>query len=62
LHVVDDGADGETTNAQEGVKVPCGKPVASGAVGSSLLYNEYIVYDVGQINIKYLLKVKFNYK
>lgn len=47
---------------KEGVKVPCGEPSKSGAVGSSLLYNEYIVYDVGQINIKYLLKVKFNYK
>ncbi len=53
---------GVGARVQEGVKVPCGEPSKSGAVGSSLLYNEYIVYDVGQINIKYLLKVKFNYK
>jgi hypothetical protein len=29
---------------------------------SSLLYNEFIVYNTKQINIKYLLKIKFNYK
>ena len=28
---------------------------------SSLLYNEFIVYDTKQVNIKYLLKLKFNY-
>uniref|UniRef100_A0A668ADB8 Poly [ADP-ribose] polymerase n=1 Tax=Myripristis murdjan TaxID=586833 RepID=A0A668ADB8_9TELE len=27
-----------------------------------LLYNEYIVYDVAQVNLKYLLKIKFNYQ
>ena len=27
----------------------------------SLLYNEYIVYDVPQIKLKYLVKVKFEY-
>lgn len=30
--------------------------------GSSLLYNEYIVYKIEQIRIRYLLRVKFNYK
>ena len=24
--------------------------------------NRYIVYDVAQVNVKYLLKMKFNYK
>uniref|UniRef100_A0A915KN97 Poly [ADP-ribose] polymerase n=1 Tax=Romanomermis culicivorax TaxID=13658 RepID=A0A915KN97_ROMCU len=28
----------------------------------SLLYNEYIVYDVNQIKMKYLVKIEFNYK
>ena len=25
------------------------------------MYNEYIVYDISQIQIEYLLKVKFDY-
>lgn len=29
---------------------------------SSLLYNEYVVYDPAQVKIKYLFKMKFNYK
>ncbi|XP_041351454.1 poly [ADP-ribose] polymerase 1-like [Gigantopelta aegis] len=44
-----------------GVLIPMGKGTNSG-VASSLLYDEFIVYDVAQINIKYLLKTKFNYK
>lgn len=51
----------ETIKLQDGIQVPLGKPVDSG-VKSDLLYNEFIVYDTAQINIKYLLKVKFNYK
>lgn len=45
-----------------GVKVPIGKPVEDSKVASDLLYNEYIVYDVAQVNIKYLFKMKFNFK
>lgn len=26
------------------------------------MYNEYIVYSVKQIRMKYLIKMKFNYK
>jgi poly [ADP-ribose] polymerase len=44
-----------------GVAVPMGKGVASG-VSSSLLYNEYIVYDVSQIRMEYLFQMKFNFK
>ena len=44
------------------VKVPMGKGKASGVKDSSLLYNEFIVYDVGQIRQKYVLKVEFVYK
>ncbi|XP_072398728.1 poly [ADP-ribose] polymerase [Diabrotica undecimpunctata] len=43
------------------IEVPVGKGVSSDAK-SSLLYNEYIVYDVAQVNIKYLLKMHFEYK
>ncbi|XP_066147801.1 poly [ADP-ribose] polymerase [Euwallacea fornicatus] len=45
------------------IDVPLGKGVpAPNTDESSLLYNEYIVYDVAQVNIKYLLKVDFKYK
>jgi poly [ADP-ribose] polymerase 1 len=47
---------------EDGVEIPMGKGVDSGRSRTALLYNEYIVYDVSQINIKYLLKVKFNFK
>ncbi|XP_057679588.1 poly [ADP-ribose] polymerase 1-like [Corythoichthys intestinalis] len=46
----------------DGVQVPLGKGVNTNIDDTSLLYNEYIVYDVAQINLKYLLKVKFNYQ
>lgn len=44
------------------VVIPLGKPVVDKKIKSDLLYNEYIVYDVAQVNIKYLLKMKFVYK
>lgn len=47
------------------VKLPMGRPVQTGVVnpqGYTLQYNEYIVYDVAQIKLKYALRVKFNYK
>ena len=28
----------------------------------SLMYNEYIVYDLARIKMRYLAKIKFNYK
>ncbi|CAG0896409.1 unnamed protein product [Cyprideis torosa] len=44
-----------------GVKVPLGKPTDTKGALSSLLYNEYIVYDEAQVLTKYLLKLKFKY-
>ncbi|XP_047097726.1 LOW QUALITY PROTEIN: poly [ADP-ribose] polymerase [Schistocerca piceifrons] len=46
----------------DGVIVPVGKGVPTARKNVSLLYNEYIVYDVGQVNIQYLMKVNFKYK
>ncbi|XP_034018181.1 poly [ADP-ribose] polymerase 1 isoform X2 [Thalassophryne amazonica] len=46
----------------EGVQVPLGKGVHTNIDDTSLLYNEYIVYDVAQVKMKYLLKIKFNYQ
>ncbi|KAL3311083.1 Poly [ADP-ribose] polymerase 1 [Cichlidogyrus casuarinus] len=45
----------------EGVVVPCGPWVTDSTIKSSLLYNEYIVYDVAQVKQKYLVRVKFNF-
>lgn len=45
----------------DGVEIPFGKPLVDLSVSSTLLYNEYIVYDVAQVKVKYLFKVKFNY-
>ncbi|XP_077528678.1 poly-(ADP-ribose) polymerase [Haemaphysalis longicornis] len=46
----------------EGFEVPLGPPLKDPkAKGSSLLYNEYIVYDTAQVTMRYLMKVKFNY-
>lgn len=44
------------------VIVPMGKPVEKQGNRGSLLYNEYIVYDVAQIRMRYVLQVKFNYR
>ncbi|KAF6202111.1 hypothetical protein GE061_004509 [Apolygus lucorum] len=47
----------------EGVEIPYGKPISGlDRSQTSLLYNEYIVYDVAQVKAQYLVKTKFNYK
>uniref|UniRef100_A0A2K5XI50 Poly [ADP-ribose] polymerase n=1 Tax=Mandrillus leucophaeus TaxID=9568 RepID=A0A2K5XI50_MANLE len=46
----------------DGVEVPLGTGISSGVNDTCLLYNEYIVYDIAQVNLKYLLKLKFNFK
>ncbi|XP_071091568.1 poly [ADP-ribose] polymerase 2-like [Haliotis cracherodii] len=48
-----------------GTKVPIGKGIDTGTTnphGYTLNYNEFIVYNTAQIKMRYLLKVKFNYK
>jgi len=42
--------------------VPMGKGKASDVKNSSLLYDEFIVYDVAQIRQKYVLQVDFQFK
>ena len=50
----------------DGVQIPLGVCKETGyanpAGGFTLAYNEYIVYSVEQVKIKYILKAKFNYK
>ncbi|XP_039295821.1 poly [ADP-ribose] polymerase [Nilaparvata lugens] len=52
-----------SVHIEDGLEVPIGKPVDQTQPGSttSLLYNEYIVYDRAQVKSKYLIKLKFNY-
>eukprot|EP00475_Leptophrys_vorax_P035989 TRINITY_DN6004_c0_g1_i1.p1 TRINITY_DN6004_c0_g1~~TRINITY_DN6004_c0_g1_i1.p1 ORF type:complete len:746 (-),score=264.33 TRINITY_DN6004_c0_g1_i1:66-2303(-) len=42
------------------VMVPCGTQVDDPNLGGSLMYNEFIVYDVKQVRMKYLVRMKFN--
>ncbi|CAN1859316.1 Poly [ADP-ribose] polymerase 2 [Linum perenne] len=51
----------EAKALEDGVVVPLGKPKQQGRKGS-LLYNEYIVYNVDQIKMRYIVQVNFNYK
>ncbi|XP_001604917.1 poly [ADP-ribose] polymerase isoform X2 [Nasonia vitripennis] len=46
-----------------GVEVPCGPSIeVKSEKIPSLLYNEFIVYDVAQVKIEYLVRLNFNYK
>ena len=50
---------------EDGTIVPMGPSVNTGIEkdnpGWCLQYNEYIVYDVAQVKMRYLAKIKFNY-
>ena len=43
------------------VVAPCGGPTPSGVRRTSLLYNEYIVYDIAQVKIRYIVKTDFEF-
>ncbi|KAJ9171804.1 hypothetical protein P3X46_015118 [Hevea brasiliensis] len=47
---------------EDGVIVPLGKPKKQGGPKGTLLYNEYIVYNVDQIRMRYAVQVNFKYK
>ena len=53
--------DPSETTELDGAKVPFGPGVKADDVDTALLYNEFIVYDVAQVQSKYLFKMKFNY-
>lgn len=46
----------------DGLEIPLGKSLTDDKLKSSLLYNEYIVYDVAQVKCQYLLRLNFKYK
>lgn len=52
----------ESYMRKDGVEIPLGKPFTDDKLKSSLLYNEYIVYDIAQVNIQYLFRMEFKYK
>ncbi|XP_010259524.1 PREDICTED: poly [ADP-ribose] polymerase 2 isoform X2 [Nelumbo nucifera] len=47
---------------EDDVVVPLGKPKKQPGPKGSLLYNEYIVYNVEQIRMRYVVQVNFNFK
>ncbi|KAJ1402366.1 WGR domain [Sesbania bispinosa] len=47
---------------EDGVVVPLGKPTKNLGIKGALLYNEYIVYNVEQIRMRYIVHVNFNFK
>uniref|UniRef100_A0AC34QS04 Poly [ADP-ribose] polymerase n=2 Tax=Panagrolaimus sp. JU765 TaxID=591449 RepID=A0AC34QS04_9BILA len=49
----------EHQTLDDGVIVPMGKPKKAAQKPGDLIHNEYIVYDVAQIKMRYLVKVKF---
>uniref|UniRef100_A0A0E0JI87 Poly [ADP-ribose] polymerase n=1 Tax=Oryza punctata TaxID=4537 RepID=A0A0E0JI87_ORYPU len=52
----------ESKITDDGMVIPLGKPDKEPLRRGSLLYNEYIVYNVDQIRMRYILNVNFNFK
>lgn len=40
--------------------IQLGKEASTGVTRSELTHNEYVVYDVAQIRIRYLIKIKIH--
>jgi len=54
--------DPSRTTMKDGVAVPLGKGIPSNVPDAFLSHSEFVVYDVAQIHMKYLLRVKFHHK
>ncbi|XP_030543276.1 poly [ADP-ribose] polymerase 2 isoform X2 [Rhodamnia argentea] len=50
----------EAQALEDGVVVPLGRPKEQSDCKGALLYNEYIVYNVDQIRMRYVVQVNFN--
>ncbi|RHN81103.1 putative NAD(+) ADP-ribosyltransferase transcription regulator SAP family [Medicago truncatula] len=46
---------------EDGLIVPLAKPKKNSGIKGDLMYNEYIVYNVEQIRMRYVVNVKFNF-
>lgn len=53
---------GMSHTTEDGVIIPLGIPITDNNRMVGLNYNEYIVYDVSQVNMKYLVKMKFKFR
>ncbi|KAF3784061.1 Poly ADP-ribose polymerase 2 [Nymphaea thermarum] len=51
----------EFRQLDDGVTVPHGKPVKQQGAKGHLVYNEYVVYNVDQIKMRYVIQVMFHY-
>lgn len=51
-----------TVKTADGLEIPLGEGITDIDKDSTLLYNEFIVYDTAQVKFKYLFKMKFDYK
>jgi len=47
---------------EDKIVVPIGKLTESGLADVFLEHSEYVVYNVSQVRIRYMLKVKFDFK
>ncbi|KAL6505035.1 Poly [ADP-ribose] polymerase 2 [Orobanche gracilis] len=52
----------EAATLENGIVVPLGTPKEQPGPKGALCYNEYIVYNVEQIRMRYIVNVNFNYK
>lgn len=52
----------EAQMLEDGFAVPLGKPKEQLSSKGALLYNEYIVYNVDQIRMRYVVQVNFDFK
>ncbi|KAI6694691.1 hypothetical protein NL676_022401 [Syzygium grande] len=50
----------EAQSLEDGIVVPLGRPKEQSNHKGALLYNEYIVYNVDQIRMRYVVQVNFN--
>jgi len=54
----DEFTDSSLSTSKKDVIIPQGKIINTGHT-SSFMHNEYLVYDAGQVNMKYLLMMKW---
>lgn len=55
-------APGAFTTMDDGVIVPMGDSITTSDKPSTLLYNEFIVYNTDQVCLRYLVEVEFDFK
>uniref|UniRef100_A0A915LM35 Poly [ADP-ribose] polymerase n=1 Tax=Meloidogyne javanica TaxID=6303 RepID=A0A915LM35_MELJA len=51
----------ETKILDDGIEVPCGKPVDAECQDTTLIYNEFIVYNLEQIRERFLVEFTYQY-